>query len=193
MYFESIQQDGYGELDLLVTTRASISEPWTTPVNLGAAINSPDNDMGASISTDGLELYFQSYRPGGFGQEDIYVSRRTTVSDPWGKAVNLGPIVNSPAIDGQPCISPDGLALFISSGRMDGFGDIDIWVTIRPTKNDEWGTPMNLGPIVNTSAGEAEPFLSFDERIFYFSDWWQPRAGGEGNIDLWKISISNIK
>jgi Tol biopolymer transport system component len=193
LYFESIQKDGDGELDLLVTKRASISDPWTTPVNLGPAVNSPANDMGASISADGLELYFQSYRAGGFGEEDIYVSRRATVSDTWGKAVNLGPIVNSPAIDGQPCISPDGLALFISSGRADGFGDIDIWVTIRPTKNDDWGVPMNLGPIVNTSAGEAEPFLSFDGRILYFSDWWQPRHGGEGNIDLWKISISKIQ
>jgi serine/threonine protein kinase len=193
MYFESIQKDGYGELDLLVTKRASVSNPWSTPVNLGPAVNSPANDMGASISADGLELYFQSYRPGGLGEEDIYVSRRATVSDPWGKAVNLGSIVNSPAIDGQPGISPDGLALFFSSGRPDGFGDIDIWVTIRPTKNDEWGVPMNLGPIVNTSAGEAEPCLSFDGRTLYFSDWWLPRPGGKGNIDLWEIPISRIQ
>jgi Tol biopolymer transport system component len=149
--------------------------------------------MGASISTHGLELYFQSNRAGGFGQEDIYVSIRATVSDPWGKAVNLGSMVNSPAIDGQPGISPDGLALFFNSGRPDGFGDIDIWVTIRPTKNDEWGVPMNLGPIVNTSAGEAEPCLSFDGRILYFSDWWLPRPEGKGNIDLWGIPISRIQ
>jgi Tol biopolymer transport system component len=96
-------------------------------------------------------------------------------------------------MDLQPCISPDGLALFFSSGRADGFGDIDIWVTVRPTKNDDWGVPMNLGPVVNTSAGEAEPFLSLDGKILYFTDWWQPRPGGEGNIDIWKIPISKIQ
>ena len=193
MYLESMKKDGYGQMDLLVTTRVSVSDPWAAPRNLGAAVNSPSNDMGASISADGLELYFQSNRTGGFGQEDIYVSTRATVSDQWGTAVNLGSTVNGPATDLQPCISPNGLALFFSSGRQDGFGDIDIWVTIRPTKNDDWGIPMNLGPIVNTSAGEAEPCLSFDGRKLYFSDWWQPRPGGEGNIDIWKISIGNVK
>ncbi|NIM98071.1 MAG: hypothetical protein GTO24_08345, partial [candidate division Zixibacteria bacterium] len=47
-----------------------------------------------SISADGLELYFSSDRPGGYGLDDIYVMTRATTEDDWGEPVNLGPIVN---------------------------------------------------------------------------------------------------
>ncbi|MFC1634913.1 protein kinase [Planctomycetota bacterium] len=187
LFFES-EQPG-GNMDLRVTTRANVSDSWGTPMNLGPAVNSSANEMGASISADGLTLVFQSNRPGGLGEEDIYVSTRVTTSDPWGKALNLGPKVNSPSVDAQPYITLDGLVLMFCSDRPGGFGDWDIWVTTRPTSDDDWGAPMNLGPIVNTSSGEAEPFLSSDGRVLYFSDWWLPRPGGEGNIDLWQVSI----
>ena len=189
LIFESERPGGNGSLDLWVTMRARVSDSWVTPVNLGPAVNSSANDMGASISSDGLTLFFQSFRAGGFGKEDIYVSTRTTASDPWGIAVNLGPRVNSPSSDGHPCITLDGLMLIFCSDRPGGFGDWDIWVTTRATKDDDWGAPINLGPLVNTSAGEAEPSLSADGRVLYFSDWWLPRPDGVGNTDLWQVSI----
>ena len=103
--------------------------------------------------------------------------------------MNLGPTVNSPDMDGQPCITSDGLALIFCSDRPGGFGDWDIWVTTRATKDDDWGAPINLGPLVNTSAGEAEPSISPDGRVLYFSDWSLPRPDGVGNTDLWQVSI----
>jgi len=189
LFFESKRPGGAGGVDLWMTTRRTVSDPWGTPVNLGPKVNSSAFDMGASISADGRTLVFQSNRPGGTGAEDIYVSTRTTASDPWGTAVNLGPTVNSSTFDGQPYVAPDGLMLLFCSDRPGGFGDWDIWVTTRETADDTWSTPMNLGPLVNTSAGEAEPFISPDGRVLYFSDWMAPRPGGVGNIDLWQVSI----
>lgn len=52
------------------------------PVNLGPTVNSSAEDVGPSISTDGLELYFLSERPGGYGGADIWISRRATKNDP---------------------------------------------------------------------------------------------------------------
>src|SRR5687767_15199214 len=57
---------------------------WSSPVNLGPVVNSAANDLAAEMSKDGLSLYFGSNRPGGFGANDIYVSRRASVDDPWG-------------------------------------------------------------------------------------------------------------
>jgi hypothetical protein len=106
---------------------------------------------------------------------------------------NLGPIVNSPAHDRFPDISADGLALFFSSDRPGGYGDDsppndkqDIWVTMRATKNDDWGTPMNLGPMVNTSASDNGPSISADGQTLYFSS---RRPGGHGGYDLWQAPI----
>jgi len=97
--------------------------PWSEPVNLGPAINTEFNDFGPSISSDGLSLYFQSSRPGGFGRADIYVSQRASGDDPWGPPEDLGPIVNAtgPSIfNGYPNLSPDGHQLFICSDRPGG-------------------------------------------------------------------------
>src|SRR5207244_2627846 len=64
---------------------------WSTPVNLGPVINSVLRENGPAISKDGLSLYFGSFRAGGFGGSDIWVSHRASVDDSWGSPVNLGP------------------------------------------------------------------------------------------------------
>jgi hypothetical protein len=47
--------------------RANADFVFGRPQNLGPVINSPSADYGISFSADGLELYFSSNRPGGFG------------------------------------------------------------------------------------------------------------------------------
>jgi hypothetical protein len=59
-------------------------------------------------------------------------------------------------------------------------------VATRPTKDAPWGQPANLGPIVNTSAGEVGPFISLDGSALYFSS---NRPGGHGNWDIWQVKI----
>lgn len=141
------------------------------PVNLGPTVNTSQSDTCAYISADGLELYFSSYnRPGGYGAWDIWVTRRTTKDDPWDQPMNLGPPVNGSAWDGSPSISFDGLELYFSSRRPGGYGSDDIWVSRRTTKNDPWGEPMNLGPVVNSSASESIIFLSSDGLLLFFSE-----------------------
>lgn len=56
-----------GALDLWVATRATTSDPWSTPVNLGATVNTTSTDARPALSFDGTTLYFQSTRPGAVG------------------------------------------------------------------------------------------------------------------------------
>jgi len=71
-----------GKNDIWVSTRESTLEPWSTPVNLGPTVNSPDYVTGApALSWDGTTLYFYSDRPGGFGGRDLYVSTRRKLSN----------------------------------------------------------------------------------------------------------------
>jgi WD40-like Beta Propeller Repeat len=65
-----------GGLDLWVSTRDSLSQPWSTPANLGQPVNSPAIDQQAYISSDRTSMYFASNRPGGSGSIDLYVSTR---------------------------------------------------------------------------------------------------------------------
>jgi WD40-like Beta Propeller Repeat len=70
-------------LDLWVSTRASTSEPWSTPVNLGPAVNSHFIDSGPMLSFDGTRLYFHSpFRPENVGGTmfDIWVTTRAKLT-----------------------------------------------------------------------------------------------------------------
>jgi Tol biopolymer transport system component len=67
IYFVSDRLGGFGGVDLWVATRQSISDAWSTPVNLGPLINSDKNDAGPALSFDARSLYFHSPRPGNVG------------------------------------------------------------------------------------------------------------------------------
>jgi OOP family OmpA-OmpF porin len=79
--FTSDRPAGQGGFDLWVATRASTSDLWSAPQNLGAPVNSGAADQRPAISWDGTELYFGSTRPGGLGDQDLYVSTRSKITD----------------------------------------------------------------------------------------------------------------
>ncbi len=187
LFFFSNQPGGYGGYwgDLWVTTRETTDNEWGTPVNVGSTINSANNEWAPSISADGLSLYFSSDRPGGYGTDDIWVTTRPTVSDPWGEPVNLGPLVNGWDHDGAQYISPDGLELYFVRGLVG-----DLWLTKRATTNDDWGEPVKLGPIINSDyTEEFYPAISADGLLLFFSSGYirpeRARPGGLGASDLW--------
>ena len=157
-------------------------------------MNSPADESGASISSDGVSLYVSGLwddlkRSGGLGQADIWLTTRKTVADPWGKPVNLGATVNSPRMDESPSISEDGLSLYFRSARIGGYGEEDLWLATRSTTNDAWVEPVNLGPMVNSSYEEGGPSISFDGLTLYF---YSNRPGGYGGYDIWVTTRETI-
>src|SRR3989442_6475987 len=90
------------------------SSGWSTPINLGPGINSVLRENGPAISRDGLSLYFGSFREGGFGGSDIWVSHRPSVDDSWGPPVNLGPTINTAVLEAVPEFSPHGHLMFFN-------------------------------------------------------------------------------
>ncbi len=175
LYFASNRPGGYGNLDFYVTRRATRTSPWGPPTNLGPKVNSSFVELGASVSSDGLELYFCSNRSGGYGSFDLYLSKRSTAQDLWGDPVNLGPAVNSPSDDRLPCLSPDGLLLLFQSYRPGGYGGFDIWMTRRGNRSAPWEPPVNLGPIINSPESDIKPRLAPDGSALYFAWDWSDR------------------
>ncbi|MGD8499757.1 MAG: hypothetical protein PVJ86_03875, partial [Phycisphaerales bacterium] len=129
--------------DIWVAKRPTIDDDWGAPVKFGSNINTPDHDEWfASISADGLELYFTRGHPD--SDRDLYVTTRETTDDEWLPAVNLGDTVNSLSIEHGASIPADGLSLYFSSDRGGGEGGRDLYVTTRQTNNQAWSTPVNL-------------------------------------------------
>jgi len=199
LYFSGRRAGGYGRQDLWVTTRDSKDSDWGPPVNLGPPINTSSNDLTPWIAQDGLELYFSSARPGGYGDHDIWVATRVTPNDEWGEPVNLGPPVNTDAAEYYPCLSPDGLLLFFSDWdnpsygfRPGGHGYSDMWMTRRKSIADPWEEPVNLGPGINTSAFDCQPRLSPDGSVLYFTSTRPDRAIYFENTDIYQAPIIPI-
>ena len=72
---------GYGGTDIWITTRATKSDPWGQPVNLGPAVNTSSNEDSPSISADGSTLYFVSGQPGVGRTWDIWQVKILPVVD----------------------------------------------------------------------------------------------------------------
>jgi Tol biopolymer transport system component len=108
----------------------------------------------------------------------------------WSAPVNLGPVVNAAgdwrtAYDACPTIAKSGLSLYFRSNRLGGFGSYDIYVTQRDSLEDPWEAPVNLGPTINTSAGEYCTTFSPDGHWMIFVSDRPASAGGCGGQDLW--------
>ena len=106
---------------------------------------------------------------------------------PWSDPVNVG-AVNSPDNDLSPFLSLNGLSLFFASNRPGGIGGEDLWVAQRPSTGSDFGSPVNLGAVVNTDAAERSPALSPDGLSLYFAT---TRPGGEGGFDIWVSRRTN--
>ena len=182
LYFISTRSGGVGGRDIWVASRATTDDDWGGPVNLGPIINTPAGEWGVSMSYDGLSLYFDTRQSGTTNAvNDLWVAKRATTDDDWGNPVSLGPTVNSGADDYVPSISADGLALYFTSGPgRGGYGNYDLWVTMRETTDDPWGEPVNLGPMVNSSDYDLDPGISSDGRMLFFT-----RGYGVGQTEIW--------
>ena len=73
-----------------------------------------------------------------------------------------------PSNDFGAATSKDGLSLYFNSDRLGSLGGQDIWVSQRPSENDAWGPPMNLGAVINTTAAELYS-LSRDGHWLFFT------------------------
>ena len=167
LYFTSDRPGGQGHWDIWVATRASPSEAWAQPTNLGPPINTPEPEGFPSVSADGLELYFSR---GADNHGAIYKVKRDSPQQPWPMPIKLPMNVNTAtAGDWGPLISFDGLSLYFVSDRPDGVGDIDIWVVERSEVGGLWTEcPRPLAPPINSPFVEGRKCLSIDERVLFF-------------------------
>jgi hypothetical protein len=129
IYFGSGRAGGLGGNDVYVSdlSAAGAGDPADLTV-----INSTADDASPVLSRDGLTLYLASKRPdsAALGNDDIWVSRRASVSAPFGAPAAV-PELNSSAADGPRWLSPDGCTLYFTSTRNGGQGGYDLYSSTR--------------------------------------------------------------
>jgi hypothetical protein len=120
---------------------------WGSPVPVNA-LNSEYVQGRMSIRrTDGLEIFFSSFRPGVIGDtNDIWTSTRESLWSPWSPPVNLGPPISIPGYDdGGSNLNFDGTTLYFFSTRPGGFGGRDLYTSTRCLCDDQDTSPSENG------------------------------------------------
>lgn len=154
--------DGMGRCDLY-EARLQPDGTWGNIENLGPNINSGDWDSHPSLSITEDTMYFVSDRPGGFGSNDIYFTRRDKHGK-WAPAENMGPIINTKGNELSPFIHPKyNILYFSSTGQPLNFGNFDIYKS--RFINNHWEEPRNIGPLVN--GWSDEHFFTIDSESNY--------------------------
>ncbi|QCK13873.1 hypothetical protein DCC35_03405 [Mangrovivirga cuniculi] len=111
--------DSYGEEDIYISLKDSATGQWSVPKNLGPTINTKGFEISPFLSDDMETLYFASNGHGGYGDSDIFMSKRLFGSwTVWTKPVNLGPNINSEKFDGYLNISKQSKKAFLPAIEM---------------------------------------------------------------------------
>lgn len=113
------------EKDIFVTLKNAQGK-WGEPINLGPFINTRGNEASPFLAADGKTLYFASDGHPGYGDLDIFMSKRLDNTwTRWSTPVNLGPEINSFGFDAYYTLPASGNYAYLCTNA-EGFGESDI-------------------------------------------------------------------
>jgi hypothetical protein len=191
-YLASTRAGSLGGNDLWVANRRSKKEPWSTPVNLGPAVNSTANDF-CPTSLPGHRLLFVSERPGpgtcnaGPGSGDIYFTRLNPAHGPADPrhlgCVNdgTGPNFDGPEFSASLVHTKTGTWLFFSSTGYDA--NMDLYVS-QLGRDGTFGAPTKITEL-STPADDRMPNVSQDGLVMVFSSKRTDLDGARGDFDVY--------
>ncbi|WP_303311339.1 OmpA family protein [Hymenobacter sp. BT730] len=133
IYFSTGKYSEDGTLDIYYATRQPGGD-WGEAKSVGSNINTKYDDDSPFLSKDGKTLYFSSRGRNTMGGYDIFKSEYDSIGRRWGQAENMGYPINTPDDDSYYRLSPDGSYAYLSSYRIGGYGEKDIY-TINYIKN----------------------------------------------------------
>ena len=126
LYFVSNRGGGYGKMDIWRTVLQADGR-WSKPENAGPDVNTKGNETYPSIHPDNHTLYFASDEHIGMGGVDLFVTRRKTSKDIWGKPVNLGYPINTWDNENGLIVNAKGSLAYFATDRLGGQGKLDIF------------------------------------------------------------------
>lgn len=177
-------------LDLYKVNVDSTSE--NKVVKFGGEINTRYHESTSVFTQDGNTLYFtrNNLFDGKTVKDDqgvvrLKIFKATKENDLWTQIEEL-PFNSESYSIAHPTLSPDEKWLYFASDMPGTYGESDIF-RVAINTDGTYGTPVNLGDIINTEARETFPYVT-SENILYFSSDGHPGLGG---LDIFATKISN--
>lgn len=157
-----------------------------------SSINTQFNESTPVFTKDGNTMYFTrnnyvNRKLGSDIENTILLKILRATKD---KNGNWGDIVEVPFNSDQynvahPALSPDEKYLYFASDMPGSFGNSDIF-RVEILGDNQYGTPENLGNIINTAGRESFPYISKDNVLYYSSDG----IPGLGGLDIFAAKFN---
>jgi outer membrane protein OmpA-like peptidoglycan-associated protein/tetratricopeptide (TPR) repeat protein len=125
LFFTSNREGGQGGLDIYVCQRLEDGS-WSSPWNLGATINTAENEKSPFIHSDSKTLYFTSDGHQGLGGFDIFYARMKN-DTLWEAPLNIGFPINTENDDLGLVVSLDGNTAYFASNKISAGSGWDIF------------------------------------------------------------------
>jgi len=157
-----------------------------------SSINTQFNESTPVFTKDGNTMYFTrnnyvNRKLGSDIENTILLKILRATKD---KNGNWGNIVEVPFNSDQynvahPALSSDEKYLYFASDMPGSFGNSDIF-RVEILGDNQYGTPENLGNIINTAGRESFPYISKDNVLYYSSDG----IPGLGGLDIFAVKFN---
>ncbi|WP_053991121.1 OmpA family protein [Mangrovimonas sp. TPBH4] len=164
---------------------ASLSEEKDALENIlpfSEDVNTKTHESNATFTSDGKTMYFsrtndKRVKIGDDKIATIKLYKAELVDGKWTN-VEVLPFSSDTYSTQHPFLNPSNTKLFFSSDMPGSLGSFDIY-SVDITA-DGFGTPVNLGEVINTAHREQFPFMDQSETLYFASDGHQ----GLGNLDI---------
>jgi outer membrane protein OmpA-like peptidoglycan-associated protein len=173
LYYADVKGDSLGEVRKFATKSNTKFNEATSP----------------AFSTDGKTMYFtrNNFNNGKRGKNGegntlvkIYQTKLVKTSgkdkEDWDDNVTEVSFDSDAYSTAHPSISADGKMMYFASDMPGGMGQSDIY-RVKVNEDGSFGTPENLGPMINTPGKETFPVIT-DENELYFATDGHPGLGG---------------
>lgn len=154
IYFASNRLGGKGGMDIW-KIEMKADKTWSQPINLGADVNTKDNEDAPFIHPDQKTLFFTSDGHSTMGGNDIFKTQR--VNEKWTRPENMGYPINTTANDNYFTLLADGTRAYFSSDRKGGKGSQDIYFLDMPENASSIPLTMIKGKVINGETGKPMP------------------------------------
>jgi hypothetical protein len=160
--------DGKKDFEKGIAKSEGSGKGWSKPEK----ITIPNLDIegeayGFHVSSDGNTIIISQNGPKSHGEEDLYVSEKT--SSGWSDPVHMGNVINSTGFEISPFLSETKDTLFFSSNGMGGEGDADIFYSVKQGSWTDWSVPVNLGTPINSAKFDAY-FTYSGDQVYWSSN-----------------------
>jgi peptidoglycan-associated lipoprotein len=162
---------------------------WSTPVSIEKEqkVNTEANEGVGTFNSSFNRFFFTRCGNVKGEKRGCQIYESTASGKTYGTGEMIALFSDTNVTVGHPTFSDDDLIMVFSSDKEGGQGGKDLWIAKRKGKDDEFGVPLNLGPVINTVGDEMFPFLRHDTILYFASN----RHLGMGGLDIFKSSFVN--